>query len=256
MSSTPLQSSTELMISAASKEIENGNVVFVGIGLPVLACLLAQRTRAPDISMIFESGVIGAKPSRMVLTMGDPAIATGSAMVVDFFDLFALMLQRGLVDVAFLGAAQIDRHGNLNTSVVGDYVAPKVRLPGSGGACEAASLAKRTIVIMRHEKRRFVEHVDFITSPGHLKGEVSRGIRGGGPNAVITTLGVLRFDNEGEMYLESCHPGVSTETVLQNTGWPLKISKSLKQTPPPTEDEIETLRQIDPKGIFLRRQVE
>ena len=251
-------SSTELMITAASRELEEGNRVFVGIGLPVLACLLAQRTRTPNISMIFESGVIGARPSRMVLTMGDPAIATGSVMVVDFFDLFALMLQRGLIDVGFLGAAQVDRFGNLNTSVIGDYAKPKVRLPGSGGACEVASLSKKTVIIMRHEKRRFVDHVDFITTPGHLKEEAARrGIRGGGPSAVITTLGVFRFDRDGEMFLDSCHPGVAIETVKDNIGWPIRVSKNLKQTAPPSAEELRILRdEIDPKGIFLRKQVE
>jgi glutaconate CoA-transferase subunit B len=243
------------MITAASRELIDGDKVFVGIGLPVLACLLAQRTRTPNISMIFESGVIGARPSRLVLTMGDPAIATGSAMIVDFFDLFALMLQRGLIDVGFLGAAQIDRMGNLNTSVIGSYASPKVRLPGSGGACEVASLSKRTVIIIRHEKRRFVNHVDFVTSPGHSKEKSRSGIRGKGPIAVITTLGVLRFDQEGEMYLDSCHPGVSIETIKENTGWPLRISRNLKETLPPTAEELKILRnEIDPRGIFLQRQ--
>jgi len=247
---------TELMIVAASREIQDGNRVFVGIGLPVLACLLAQRIRASSISMIFESGVIGARPSRMVLTMGDPALASGAAMVVDFFDLFALMLQKGLIDVGFLGAAQIDKFGNLNTSVIGDYNKPKVRLPGSGGACEVASLSKRTVIIMQHEKRRFVERVDFVTSPGHVKGRYEIGIRGGGPSAVITTLGIFRFDDQGEMYLDSLHPGVSEADVRLNTGWNIKVAGRVKRTEPPTPEEIRILREdIDPKGIFLRNKL-
>jgi len=247
---------TELMIVAASREIQDGNRVFVGIGLPVLACLLAQRSRASSISMVFESGVIGARPSRMVLTMGDPALASGAAMVVDFFDLFALMLQKGLIDVGFLGAAQIDKFGNLNTSVIGDYNKPKVRLPGSGGACEVASLSKRTVIIMQHEKRRFVERVDFVTSPGHVKGRYEIGIRGGGPSAVITTLGIFRFDDQGEMYLDSLHPGVSEADVRLNTGWNIKVAGRVKRTEPPTPEEIRILREdIDPKGIFLRNKL-
>jgi len=245
------------MIVAASREIRNGDRVMVGIGLPVLAGLLAKRTTAPRITMLFESGVIDARPSRLALTMGDPALVTNAAMLVDMADLFALTLQRGIVDIGFLGAAQVDKHGNLNSSVVGDYQSPKVRLPGSGGACEIASLAKRFIVIMPHEKRRIVEKVDFITSPGNIEGRREKGIRGGGPSAVITTLGICRFDEKGEMWVESFHPGVSREEVEQNTGWPIKIAEHVKETEPPSSDQLDILRnELDPNRIFLGKPVE
>jgi glutaconate CoA-transferase subunit B len=245
------------MIVEASRHIQNKQRIFVGLGQPVLACILAQRIRAPDITMIFESGVIGARPSRLVLTMGDPALASGSAMVTDIFDLFALTLQHGLVDVGFLGGAQIDKFGNLNTSVIGEYYHPKVRLPGSGGGCEVASLSRETVIIIAHEKRRFLEKVDFITSPGHVQDGLRSGIRGHGPSKVITTLGICKFDQNGEMLLDSVHPGVTVERVLENTGWPLKVAPEVKVTNPPSKEELKVLREeIDPKGIFLRKRVE
>jgi len=250
-------SRTELMVVAASREIRNGDRVMVGIGLPALAGLLAKRTTAPRSTMFFESGVIDAQPSRVALTMGDPALVTNAAMLVDMADLFGLTLQRGNVDVGFLGAAQVDKHGNLNSSVVGDYANPKVRLPGSGGACEIASLSKRVVAIMPHEKRRIVEKVDFITSPGFVESRQERGIRGGGPYAVITTLGICRYDENGEMFVESLHPGVTKEEIEQNTGWPIKIAEHVKETEPPSSEQLEILRnELDPKGIFLRKSVE
>ena len=248
---------TELMIICAAKQLRNKMCVFVGIGLPVLACILAQKLWAPNVSMIFESGVIGARPSRMALTMGDPAISSGAAMITDFFDLYALTLQRGLVDVGFLGGAQIDKFGNLNTSVIGEYQHPKVRLPGSGGGSEVASLSKKTIIIMAHEKRRFVDKVDFITSPGHIPNANSVGVRGNGPEMVITTLGICKFDKSGEMYLDSVHPGVTIEQVRESTGWDLKVANQVKRTVAPTDQEISVLRnEIDPRRIFLNKHVE
>jgi glutaconate CoA-transferase subunit B len=207
--------------------------------------------------MIFESGVIDARPSRLVLTMGDPALATNAAMLVDMPDIFGLTLQRGLVDIGFLGAAQVDKRGNLNSSVVGDYSNPKVRLPGSGGACETASLAKRFVVIMPHERRRIVEKVDFVTSPGNIEGRREKGIRGGGPDAVITTLGICRFDERGDMQVESIHPGVSKEEIEKNTGWPIRFAKQVKETEPPSREQLEILRnELDPKRILLGKQVD
>ena len=249
----------EIMVASAAKEIHNREVVFVGIGLPVLACLLAQRLHAPDMVMVYEAGVIGARPARLALSIGDPTLASDSTMIVDFHDVFALLLQRGLVDASFLGGAQVDKYGNVNSTVIGPYETPKVRLPGSGGACDLA-MAKRGLIIMPHEKRRLVEKVDFVTSPGHMGGPEARkkrGTLGGGPSAVITTLGILRFDKDtGEMYLDSCHPGVSVEEVRQNTGWDLKVSPTIRQTEPPTAEELRLLReQIDPRGIFLKRPV-
>lgn len=251
-------SKNELMVAAAAREVGKNDVVFAGLGLPVLGCILAQRTRSPGATVVFESGVIGARPSRMPLTMGDPALATGAAMVVDFFDLFALTLQRGLIDVGFLGAAQIDRFGNLNTSVIGSYASPKVRLPGSGGACEVASLSKRLVMVLPLDRRRFVEKVDFVTSPGHRAGGgEAPGIRGGGPSAVITTHGIFRFDKDGEMYLESVSPGVSEGDVSANIGWEIKTPRAVKETPAPTDEEVRILREeIDPRGLFLKKGAE
>lgn len=247
------------MVCAASREIRNYDIVFLGIGLPVVAGLLAQRTHAPDAQLLFESGVVGAKPSRSALTMGDPALASGAAMITDFYDLFALFLQRGLIDVGFLGAAQIDKRGNLNTTVVGRYQSPTVRLPGSGGACEVAALSERLIVIMRQEKRRFVEKVDFVTSAGFPNGRnrVKDGLRGGGPDVVISTMGVYRFDEEGEMYLDTYHPSFTIDQIKEDTGWKLRVSSKIRPTPPPTREEVKLLREeIDPHGLFLRGRAE
>jgi len=170
------------------------------------------------------------------------------------FEGLAFYLQGGLIDVGFLGGAQIDKFGNINSTVIGEYGRPKVRLPGSGGACDIASLAERTIVITPHQKRRFPEKVDFITSPGFLGGKQQRkdlGLPGQGPEAVITDLGVLEFDEIGEMFLASLHPGMSIDAVKERTGWDIKISSELKTTAPPTEEELRVLRELDPDGIYL-----
>jgi len=238
----------ELMIIAAARELKDGENVLVGIGLPIMAAMLAKRTHAPNIKIIFESGIIDSNPTYVPLSIGDPDSVTGCKSIFDFFEVFALLLQPGHIDVGILGGAQVDKYGNLNSTVIGDYEKPKVRLPGSGGACAIASLAKRTIIIMPHEKRRFPEKVDFITSPGYLNGMNSReesGIVRGGPIAVITNLCVLRFDEKTkEMYLDTYHPGVSIKDIKANTGWDLKISPNVKETEPPTEEEIEVLREI------------
>lgn len=246
---------SELMTVAAARELRDHEIVFVGIGLPNLASNLAKRTHAPNLIMIYEAGVIGANPTRMPLSIGDPCLVSGSQSVCSMFEVFGLYLQAGRIDVGFLEGAQIDKYGNINSTVIGDYRAPKVRLPGSGGACEIASLAKRILIITRHESRRFPEKVDFVTSPGFLRGRQEReqlGLEGGGPDAVITDLGVLRFDKEtGEMMLDSIHPGVKLEDVKRNTGWDLKISKELKITNEPLEEEISILRQLDPRRTYL-----
>jgi len=199
--------------------------------------------------------VIGANPTRLPLSIGDPCLVSGAQSVCSMFEVFSLYLQAGRIDVGFLEGAQIDKFGNINSTVIGDYRTPKVRLPGSGGACEIASLAKRILIITRHERRTFPEKIDFVTSPGFLGGKWEREqlkLEGGGPNAVITDLGVLRFDKEtGEMILESIHPGVKLEDVKKNTGWDLKISKDLKITKEPSEEELLILRQLDPRRIYL-----
>lgn len=246
---------SELMTITAAKELRDGEVVFVGIGLPNLAVNLAKRTRAPNLIMVYEAGVIGANPSRLPLSIGDPCLVSGARSVCSMFEVFGFYLQAGRIDVGFLEGAQIDRYGNINSTVIGNYQTPKVRLPGSGGACEISSLAKRILIITTHEKRKFPERVDFVTSPGFLGGRKERerlGLEGGGPEAVITDLGVMKFDGEtGEMILTSVHRGVKVEEIQQNTGWDLKISKDLKTTGEPSEEDLLILRQLDPQRIYL-----
>ena len=207
-------SKSEMMIVAAARALEGEHVCFVGVGLPNIAVNLAKRTVAPDLELVYEAGVFGARPARLPLSIGDPTIVTGSTAVVSMLELFGYYLQRGLVDVGFLGAAQIDRFGNINTTVIGDYAHPTTRLPGSGGACEIAINARQVFVIMRQSRRSFVDRIDFRTSPGNLGGaEQAERIRreggwlGRGPSIVVTDLGVYRFDETGEMRLEALHPG-------------------------------------------------
>jgi len=252
-------SSQELMVSASSRELRDHEVVFVGIGIPQLGALLAQRTHARNLTLVYESGVIGTRPARLPLSIGDPTLVSGTYGIFNFYETFSQLLQRGFIDVGFIGGAQVDKFGNINSTVIGDYDKPKVRLPGSGGGCEITGLSKRTIIITPHEKRRLVEKVDFVTSPGYLNGPGAREEFGleGGPSAVITTMGVLRFDEKTkEMYLSSYHPGVSIDQAKQNTGWDLKISPTVKETEPPTVDEVKILREeLDPQGIFLKKGV-
>lgn len=249
----------ELMVCAASRELKDQEVVFVGIGIPQLGALLAQRTHAPNLTLIYESGVVGTHPARLPLSIGDPTLVSGTYCILNFYETFSMLLQRGLIDVGFLGGAQVDRFGNINSTVIGDYNRPKVRLPGSGGGCEIAGLSKRIVIITPHEKRRMVEKVDFVTSPGFLDGHDARERLGltGGPSAVISTMGVLRFDEKTkEMFLWSYHPGVTLDQVKQNTGWELKTSPDVRETEPPTSEELEILRKdLDPQGIFLKKGV-
>jgi glutaconate CoA-transferase subunit B len=249
-------STAELMIARAARELRDGEVVFVGIGLPNLACNLARRTHAPNLVLIYESGAVGAVPERLPVSIGDPTLAAGSTAIASMADTFHLLLQGGRIDVGFLGGAQVDRFGNINSTVIGDYNKPKVRLPGSGGACEIAALAKKVVITINNSKRTLPERVDFITSPGYLRGGRERESLGlaGGPDLVITDMGVYRFDPETrEMVLVSLHPGITLETVRANTGWEVKVAKDLQETPPPTPKEIKIIRdELDPQGIFLR----
>ena len=249
----------ELMVAAASRELKDHEVVFVGIGIPQLGALLAQRTHAPNLTLIYESGVVGTRPQRLPLSIGDPTLVSGTYGIFNFYETFSMLLQRGFIDVGFVGGAQVDKFGNINSTVIGDYAKPKVRLPGSGGGCEIAGLSKRIVIVTPHEKRRMVGKIDFVTSPGFLNGAEARGQNGlsGGPSAVITTMGVLRFDAETkEMYLASYHPGVSVDQIKQNTGWDLKISPKVGETEPPTVEEVNILRKdLDPQGIFLKKAV-
>lgn len=245
----------ELMVVNAARLLRDGDVVFVGVGIPNLACNLAMRTHAPNLQMIYEAGVIGAQPSRLPLSIGDPSLVTGSLSVCSMYDIFTLYLQRGNVDVGFLGGAQIDQFGNINATVIGDYKNPKVRLPGSGGSMEIAAWANRCYIITPHQKRRFPAKVDFHTSIGFLEGGDARaktGVRGGGPEAVVTDLGILKPDENGELVLVALHPGVSFEKVQENTGWPLKLVQDCPVTDPPQQDELRILREeLDPQRIYI-----
>ena len=249
-------SSAELMILNAARLLRDGDVVFVGVGQPNLACNLAKRTHAPNLVMIYEAGVIGAEPARLPLSIGDPTLVSGALSVVSMYDIFANYLQRGNVDVGFMGGAQIDKYGNINATVIGDYAQPKVRLPGSGGSQEIAAWAKRCYIMTPHQKRRFPEKVDFRTSAGFLGGRSEReatGVRGGGMLAVVTDLGMLEPDERGEMVLTALHPGKTVEQAKENTGWDLKIASELHTTELVTEKELSILREdLDPDGLYLK----
>jgi glutaconate CoA-transferase, subunit B len=253
-------SKSEMMIVAAARALAGQRVCFVGVGLPNIAVNLAQRTVAPDLELVYEAGVFGARPARLPLSIGDPTIVTGATAATSMFELFAFYLQGGLIDVGFLGAAQIDRFGNINTTVIGDYAHPTTRLPGSGGACEIAINARQVFVIMRQSARSFVETIDFRTSPGNLGGaEQSERIRreqgwlGRGPSVVVTDLGIYHFDDTGEMRLDSLHPGATVDQVRETIGWDVKISADLAATSPPTSEELRLIREeLDPGGAYTR----
>jgi len=245
---------SELMTINAARLLRDGDVVFVGVGLPNLACNLARRTQAPGLVMIYEAGVIGAQPARLPLSIGDPTLVSGALSVVSMWEIFACYLQRGLVSVGFMGGAQIDRYGNVNATVIGPYARPKVRLPGSGGSMEIAAWADRCYYITPHEKRRFPSRVDFRTSAGFLGGRAERqaaGLRGGGPAAVVTDLGILEPDETGELVLAAIHPGVDPELARTQTGWELQVQPALRTTAAVTAEELSLLRQLDPQRIYL-----
>ena len=245
------------MAYAAARELRDGDVVFVGIGLPNLAVNLARRTHAPGIQLVYEAGVFGARPSRLPISIGDPCLVTGAVQVMPMAETFAAFLQSGRIDVGFLSAAQIDRFGNLNTTFIGDdYAHPKVRLPGAGGAPEIAWLAKKTLILMPQKRNKFPERLDFRTSLGFHEGGRSReslGAPGGGPERVITNLGVYGFDSETrEIVLEKHHPGVSLEEIRAEVGWPLQVREPLGETERPGPDVLRLLREeLDPKGLYL-----
>ena len=249
-------SRTEMMIVAAARELAGRRVCFVGVGLPNIAVNLAKRTVAPDLELVYEAGVFGARPARLPLSIGDPTIVTGATAVTSMFELFAFYLQGGLIDVGFLGAAQIDRFGNINTTVIGPYATPKTRLPGSGGAVEIAINAREVFVIVRQSPRSFVERIDFRTSPGNLGlggGDVRarEGWSGRGPSVVVTDLGIWHFDDRGEMRLDSLHPGVSVDDVRTSVGWDPQIAADALETVPPTAEELRLIREeLDPEGAY------
>ena len=245
----------ELMVAAAAREIQDGEVVFVGMRLPLLAFCLARSTHAPAAVGLFENGVVRDSPAlAFLVTMSDGPNVTGALWCTEMREVMGLM-QAGRVTLGFIGGAQVDRFGNLNTT----YVGPRgkaMRLPGSGGAPDIASLARRHVVIMAHERRRFVNRVDYVTSPGHGGGgdwRARTGLPGGGPSAVITTLALFRFDRDTrEMVLATTHPGVAVEEVQAQTGWPLRVAPDLGETPPPTAEELAMIRRFDPEGFWTR----
>ena len=250
----------ELMVAAAAREIRDREVVFVGMRLPLLAFLLAKATHAPMAVGLFENGVLRDRPaSEFLVTMSDGPNVTGAVWCTEMREIMAL-LQRGSVDLGFIGGAQVDRFGNLNTSYIarwpGETERGFTRLPGSGGACDIASLSKRHILIMAHERRRFLPRVDYITSPGYGDGPGWRervGLPRGGPSAVITTLALFRFDAESrEIVLASTHPGTTVDRVQSETGWPLRLAADLAVTPPPTPAELRLIRSYDPEGFWTR----
>ncbi len=235
----------EMMTVAAARALRNGTVCFVGIGLPSAAANLARLTHAPDVVLIYESGTIGAKPEVLPLSIGDGELAETASSVVSTPEIFRYWLQGGRIDVGFLGAAQIDRFGNINTTVIGDYRKPKVRLPGAGGASEIATSAGEVFVIARQSKRTFVERLDFVTSVGSsalAEGQVK------GVTRVITDLGILeRVADRDELILTSLHPGVTSKQVEEATGWKLSMAREVEQTPAPTTKELATLRHLYPR---------
>lgn len=251
-------SADEMMTVAAARLIDNGTVCFVGIGLPSAAANLARATHAPDAVLIYESGTVGAKPAVLPLSIGDSELAETADFVVSTAEIFRYWLQGGRITVGFLGAAQIDRFGNINTTVIGDYAKPRTRLPGAGGAPEIAALAGEVFVIMRQSKRAFVETVDFVTSAGHMTGgdwRAREGLPGRGPSTLITDLGILEPDPESrELVLTHTHPGVALDDVRAATGWQLAVSDALAETPAPSDDELAALRGLHARTAAARRE--
>ncbi len=236
----------EMMVVAAARLLGNDDVVFIGVGAPSRACLLARRTHAPELTMIYESGTLDTAPSALPLSIGDGELSRTAKAVVSVPEMFSYWLQGGWIGTGFLGAAQIDRFGNVNTTVIGDYGSPRVRLPGGGGAPEISSFCARTFVMLRQRRRSFVDKVDFITSAGFLDGGDAREalrVPGRGPQAVITDLGILEPEaGSRELVLTSLHPGVSLEEAVAATGWPLRAPAPLRVNEPPSARELTVLR--------------
>jgi glutaconate CoA-transferase subunit B len=241
--------SDETMIVAASRALQDGQLCFVGIGMPSTAANLARRTHAPNLVLIYESGTLGAKPDRLPLSIGDGILADTADAVISVPEVFNYWLQAGRIDVGFLGGAQLDRFANINTTVVGsDYANPRVRLPGAGGAPEIAASCGHVVIVMRQSLRAFVERVDFVTSVGHGRGPGDRerlGLRGAGPAQVITDLGILEpHPQTRELWLVAVHPGIEVDDVRAATGWDLQVAPDLSVTRPPADHELQVLREL------------
>ena len=243
---------SELMVVAAAREIHDGDIVFVGMRLPLLAYVVAKSSHAPRAVGVFENGVLRSTPARELLfTMSDCPNITGALSCFSMLECMAL-LQQGRVSLGFLGAAEVDRHGNLNSTEVDNHKGGAVRLPGSGGASDIAALSQRYVALLNHDKARLPEKVHYITSPGYGPWRQNGRLKQGGPEAVITTKAVLRFSPEGEAYLASCHPGVTVEDVLANTGWPLAVAPRVKKTPVPNKRELRVIRSYDPEHFWTK----
>lgn len=246
----------ELMACCGAREIKDGDVVIVGTGFPTMSAGIAKQTHAPNAILMQESGVIDAQPKRPALSVGDPCLNPGAAMVGGLLEIMAMCLQGGLVDVGFLSGSQVDKFGNINTTAIGGYDNPKSRLPGSGGANAIGSLAKKTLIIALHDKRRLAEKVDFLTTPGYIDGPGARekwGLpEGSGPGAIITNKALLRFDPETkEAYLASYHPGSTIEEIVEATPWDLKVADDVHETEPPRPEELTAVREVlDPLGMI------
>jgi len=249
MTAQPAYTTSEIMTIAAARLLKNGAVCFVGIGLPSTAANLARLTHAPDIVLIYESGPIGAKPPVLPLSIGDGNLAETADTVVSTPEIFRYWLQGGRVDVGFLGAAQIDRFANINTTVIGDYKKPSTRLPGAGGAPEIASCAREVVLVLKQSARAFVRKLDFVTSVGHLDGGDARrrlGLPGRGPVAVVTDLCIMEpEETTRELTVMQLHPGVTREQVIKATGWDIRFARVLQETPAPTTRELEALRDLE-----------
>jgi glutaconate CoA-transferase subunit B len=248
--SDPSYTPEEMMVVAAARLLDADDVVFIGIGLPSKAANLARKTHAPKLSMIYESGTLDTAPTVLPLSIGDPELSRTAKAVVSVPEMFNYWLQGGWIRTGFLGAAQIDRFANLNTTVIGDYARPRVRLPGAGGAPEIASFCSRTLILLRQNPKTFVERLDFLTTVGFLRGWRSRdelAVPGKGPQAVITDLGVLEPDPDSrELVLTKVHPGVDANAAVAATGWPLRVADRVGETEPPSAEELVILRALKP----------
>ena len=246
----------ELMACCGAREIKDHDIVIVGTGFPTMSANIAKETHAPNAVLMQESGVIDARPRRPALSVGDPCLNPGAAMVGGLLEIMGMCLQAGHVDVGFLSGSQVDRFGNINTTVIGDYTRPKSRLPGSGGANPIGSMAKKTLIIALHDRRRLAEKVDFITTPGYIDGPGAREKAGlppdTGPACIITNKAILRFDKDsGEAFLASVHPGATIEEIKENTPWDLAVAGDVHETVPPTKQELYAIREVlDPHGMI------
>ena len=246
----------ELMACCGAREIRDRDVVIVGTGFPTMSANIAKHTHAPHATMMQESGVYDARPTRPALSVGDPCLNPGAAMVGGLIDVMGMFLQAGWVDVGFLSGSQVDKFGNINTTVIGDYRAPTSRLPGSGGANPIGALARRVLIIALHDKRSLAERVDFITTPGYLDGPGSRERWGlppdTGPQVIITNKALMRFDDKTkEAYLASYHPGCSVDEIVKLTPWDLKVAPDVHETEPPTSEELRVMREVlDPHRMI------